>query len=389
MRTFLMIFLLCTAVNTFSQTNIVDSLQQKIEFLEKRLDEKNYTRVPAEDLEKLLDNKVSAEVYNSLWKWIAGLVVFIGFVGFLVRQYSRTLISEDVQKEVDKKNTELQSKLDNIHKDLQKENQSQDQKINSLQADFEKFKEAQQTFRDETTKAIDDKLRTSFRVLSDNVAEIIENKVIARKYKGADLIEEIEAALNNSGFNFSKGKKIKLVDTLVKCYYYTSDIKDQSEKIINSVRAYEKEFELLTETYATIAIYLTNQYEYYGTKALRDSCLEACEKSISRLNDYGIPYTSKLEVFAIDYAKAFDDTEKQSAIENIKKTMNAIKHNQSPHLCKEIVNRFNSDYAVDYLKPYINWLNENFPDDMNTIRDRANPTGVPKNDNNGEDNEDQ
>jgi hypothetical protein len=144
------------------------------------------------------------------------------------------------------------------------------------------------------------------------------------------------------------------------------------------VNEYEQEFELLTETHATIAIYLTNQYEYYGTKSLRDSCLEACEKSISRLNDYGIPYASKLEIFAIDHEKAFDDSEKQLAIENVKKTMNTIKHNQSPHLCKEIIKRLDSDNEVNFLKPYINWLETNFADDMKSIRERAYPPGEQK-----------
>jgi hypothetical protein len=364
---------LCLVVDVAGQESVIDSLQQKIEFLEQRMDEKNYTRVPTEDLENLLDVKVANEVYNSLWKWIAGLVVFIGFVGYLVRQYSRTLISDDVQKEVTKTRTELLEKLSATNKDLQRENQAQDQKIDTLHADFLKFKEAQQIFREESTKMIDEKLKTSFRVLSDNVAEIIENKAVIKKYKGVDLIEEIEAALNNSGFNFSKTKKVKLIDTLVNCYYYTTEAKDRSERIINIVKEYEKEFELLTQTYATTAIFLTNQYEYYGIKLLRDSCLDACEKSISRLYDYGTAYTLKLEVFAIDYFKAFDETDKQVAIENIKKTMNAIRHNQSPHICMEILERFDLDSKVAYLNPYLKLLEEQFHDDMKMIRDRATP----------------
>lgn len=374
MRTILMgLIFLCLAIQARTQENIVDSLQRKINFLEQRLDEKNYTRVPADDFEKLLDNKVSAEVYNSLWKWIAGIVVFIGFVGYLVRQYSRTLISEDVQKEVDKRNKEVLDKLNSIEKELQRENQAQDQKIQTLQNDFVKFGEAQQTFREETTKMIDDKLKTSFNVISDNVADSIEKKVSEKKFKGVDLINEIEAALKNSGFNFSNPKKIKLIDSLVNCYYYTTEAKDRSEKIINIVKEYEKELELLTQTYATTAIFLTNEYEYYGVKLLRDNCLDACEKSISRMYDYGTAYALKLEIYAIDYAKGFDEIEKNAAVENIKRTMNSIKNNQSPHICKEIIERFKLDSAVAYLNPYIKILEEKFPEEMEYIRNRVEP----------------
>jgi uncharacterized membrane-anchored protein YhcB (DUF1043 family) len=266
MRTILpgMIFL-CFALQTNAQENIVDSLQRKIDFLEQRLDEKNYTRVPAEDLEKLLDNKVSAEVYNSIYKWIGFLGGLIALVGFLISAYSRSLIKETVEKESEKKYSTLQTQLDNSKNDLQKENYLQDEKLKQLHQEFEKFAQTQQQFREETARLIDEKVTASFKTLNNNVAESILQRADASAYNSPSVISEIEEFLENKNIVIPVKTRIKMIDSLVRCYYSTQNLGpdiNKYKKMIEIVNRYEKEYDLFPETFVNAAIALSNQYEY-------------------------------------------------------------------------------------------------------------------------------
>ncbi|MBS4065382.1 MAG: hypothetical protein KGZ74_12520 [Chitinophagaceae bacterium] len=387
MRTILlgMIFL-CLAKQINAQENIVDSLQRKINFLEQRLDEKNYTRVPAEDLEKLLDNKVSAEVYNSIYKWIGFLGALIALVGFLISAYSRSLIKETVEKEAEKKYNTLQTQLDNSKNELQKENYLQDEKLKQLHQEFEKFAEAQQHFRVETARLIDEKVTASFKTLNNNVAESILQRADASAYNSPSVISEIEEFLENKNIVIPVKTRIKMIDTLVRCYYSTQNLSpeiNKYKKMIEIVNRYEKEYDLFPETFVNAAIALSNQYEYYGVKSDRDACLEACDKSIVRLQDYGTAYAVKLEVYAMDYKKAFNESEKEEAKMNLKRVFASINNNQSKHICKEVNERFNLDYKISYLNPYIVVLDTDFTAEMLAIKQRAEPAPEQNKEDNG------
>jgi hypothetical protein len=94
-------------------------------------------------------------------------------------------------------------------------------------------------------------------------------------------------------------------------------------------------------------------------------------KSIVRLQDYGTAYAVKLEVYAMDYKKAFNESEKAEAKMNLKRVFAAINNNQSKHICKEVNERFNLDYKIPYLNPYIVVLDTDFTDEMLAIKQRA------------------
>ena len=111
--------------------------------------------------------------------------------------------------------------------------------------------------------------------------------------------------------------------------------------MIRLLRKYETDAELTLKpsTYANAAIALSSIYARHGNKADRDTCIDCCDKSLSRLPNYGLPYAMKLEVSMIDFKKAFDDNDKQAALENIRRTFNDIKNNQSHALSYEIIER--------------------------------------------------
>ena len=253
----------------------------------------------------------------------------------------------------------------------------QDEKLKQLHQEFEKFATAQHQFREETAKLIDEKVTASFKTLNNNVAESILQRADAAAYNSPSVIPEIEEFLENKNIVIPVKTRIKMIDTLVRCYYSTQNLGpevNKYKKMIEIVNKYEKEYDLFPETFVNAAIALSNQYEYYGVKSDRDACLEACDKSIVRLQDYGTAYAVKLEVYAMDFKKAFNEAEKEDAKTNIKRVFTSINNNQSKHICKEVNDRFNLDYKIPYLNPYIVVLDTEFSAEMNAIKQRAGHT---------------
>jgi hypothetical protein len=160
----------------------------------------------------------------------------------------------------------------------------------------------------------------------------------------------------------------------MRCLYYTGQYGVKTvryKEMINLLNSYEKNFDLLPETYANSAIALSNQYGEYGLKIDRDACLDACEKSISKLPDYGLAYAIKLEVLLMDYEKAYDDNEREISIASIKRTLKSISSNSSIFIRGELLERFEEDMAL--LQKYLRNIEKICPKEMEELRTRALP----------------
>jgi uncharacterized protein (TIGR03067 family) len=305
------------------------TLTNRINALEQRLDTANYVRVPRQDFENKLDIQVKNEVYDVVWKWIAGLAIIITGVGFLGSYYLKGQSEKAVKNE---------------------------------------FKKG---FEEKMNVALK-KIESALNMAWNGFADVLTTRAKERKYFGMDLITEIEGFLDNENVKISDEKKITLIDDLMRCYYYTIERPhNRNKKMIDLLRKFEKNFELRPETYSNAAIAFSNEYEFHGNKGDRDTCLENCNNSISRLKDYGIPYTVKLEVFMIDHLKAYSDDDKQTSIENIRRTFKEIENNQSQILPFEIVERIQVDESVPFLEKYIQKLLSMFARELNIIRERA------------------
>ena len=67
-------FILSYTLNVHAQPSTNDSLKAKIDTLEKKLEEDNYTRIPKKDFDNLLAEKVNEQVSEELQgiiKWIS------------------------------------------------------------------------------------------------------------------------------------------------------------------------------------------------------------------------------------------------------------------------------------------------------------------------------
>lgn len=325
------IFILCSVYNAHAQPSNNDSLKNKVDTLEKKLSEDNYTRIPKKDFDNILAVKVNEQVSNELQgiiKWIsviAGLITLI--LSFLAKYYFNDLI----RKELASASAKLEENI----------------KI-----------------------SIDKRLVDTVGVIWEDGASNLIRKAKELNYQDESIINSISHFLETENLKLDEEVKLNLIAALVKCYFY-SQKKDKIERLIQIINKYENEkIKLRPETYADAAIVFCDNYEFYGTANYLTAAISYCDKSISTLPDYGTPYAVKFEVFMINFKKAYDNTESANALDNVKKLFKAIANNKSDVVCAETIVRFFGDKKV-YLKEYLEELEKQFPAEITEMKQRA------------------
>lgn len=319
----------CCFNYSFSQGNI-DSLNAKIDSLERKLNNENYTRIPNKDFDNILSQKVNEEVsdqIDNVKKWIAiieGLIVLC--LGFFAKYYFKDM----VQKELKETSAKLEASINDL---------------------------------------IDKRLTESIGIIWDDVASNLLSKAKQSNYQDDSIINSISHFLETENLKVSDDLKSELITALVRSYFYSAK-KDKVERLMQIITKYENEkIKIKPETYADAAIVFCDNYEYFGTQNFYNSSVEYADKSINALPDYGVAYAIKFEVFLISYKKAGDDaTEKANALDNIKRLFRSISNNKSDVVCAEAIVRFEDD---TYLKDYLGELNKQFTNEMKEMNQRA------------------
>lgn len=370
MKNILLLLAIIISVQTSAQKNDeIVKLKKQIDSLQQRIEEKSYTRIPALDYEKNLQVSVEKAVSDSITNWIGFLALMIGLVGVFVGAFFKNQIRDQVSEN-------LKTITDTINEFKSSEleiNTKQDDKLKEFDNEFINLKEALNKFMAESEIQINKKVNQTLSFMGNDIADSKMRIAEARQYKGMELIGEIISLLDNENIVMRKAKRVALIDILMRCYYYTPPIDENFKQMIKLLRRYETDTELtlMPETYATAAIALCNNYEYYGSKEDRETCIDCCDKSLKCLHGYGLPYAIKLEVAMIDLKKAFDDKDRQAALENLNRIFNDIRNNQHTALSYDIISRLEQDRLVKYLQEYIDNLELLFADNLLEIRERV------------------
>lgn len=386
-KLYLYILLITSFSNvSFSQQTVVDSLQRRIETLEKLLNDKNYSRVPNVDLDKNLDYIVTEKISSKILYWMGAIGAILAFGGFSLLNFMKNSVKDEsvkfikenhdeIKKELKETKILLEEKLKNEKEILTNVNISQDNEITKLKVEMENRLQNLTGLQEQTLTDVDLRINNALKILWDDIANNKYDLAEKAEFNGQELINDIKTFLENKSVELSNDKKVLLVDCLMRCYYHTAtkDANERNIKMIALLNQYEneKELKLMHTTYANAAIALINTYEFYGSKDVRASCIECCNKSLALLSDYGLVYALLLEVYMIDYKMSFSPEEKQAAEENLQRTFKSIENNKSTALCIEILMRIDGDKKVEYLKTYIDLLEDIYSDELMEIKDRA------------------
>jgi len=316
-----------------SQTVIkVDSLQEKVVKLNQKIEEGSYTRIPNRDFENIVDNKIEKSLRETLRWWLFVIAALVSVLGFLVNKYAKAYLQTIV-----------------------------DEKVNLLKKENE------------------DKIRSiSTRYFSTVIESLLDFKVetITKKnhYVDEAMVNDLKNYLNDESLNIPEPKKVSLIDTIMRCYYY-SNYPQRIEKMIDLIKEYEEKFTLLQTTYVNAAIAFGDMYDRYGNRDFMTSAIENCNKSIKILPDYGLAYALKLELYVMAMSKSFDEADLQQNERELRKVFIDIENNRSTFLCKELIDRFEIDRNT-FMAPYLEKLYAEFPDEISKILERAKPATV-------------
>jgi hypothetical protein len=325
------IFIMGCVCQTHAQQSINDSLQYRIDTLEKKLKESNYTRIPNKDFDNLLSQKVDEQVSEEIQGIIKWISIIAGLIAVILSFLAKYYFNDIIRKELASTSLKLEENI---------------------------------------RTSIDKRLVDTVGVIWEDGASNLIRKAKELNYQDESIINSISHFLETENLKLDEEVKLNLIAALVKCYFY-SQKKDKIERLIQIISKYENEkIKLRPETYADAAIVFCDNYEFYGTGNYLTAAIDYCDKSISTLPDYGTPYAVKFEVFMINYKKAYDNTESANALENVRKLFKAIANNKSDVVCAETIVRFFGDKKV-YLKEYLEEVEKQFPQEIKEMKQRA------------------
>jgi len=401
MKSLLLAVALLLTVNLYAQPD-VDSLRRRIDTLEQALKEKNYMRVPVGDLDKTLE----IHVQSQMLKYLGILAVLLITGTFSIFKILQRNVAEEVkgkyatlENQMNEFNKNLKTAMNELYEDLKdksteirdtfkeqlsefkdthkRENDRQDVTIKTVTDSVVSMRSRQESFLAEVSKDVEQKISEATRIIWNDIAD---NKIRTVKdlgFKGSSLAKELSEFLDNPSVKLSTDKKKQLVDALMRCFYYSDnkDLKEQGfDTNYNEMAKLLKKYdvlELLPETYATAAIAFNNIYEQHHMPEDKKFCLDCCDKSLNKNKDYGEAFAVKLEVYAIDHVKAFDNAEKQKSKEELKRIFHEIKVSRSNYLHIDTLSRLYIDRNVKNLKVYIDELEKICSDEMLYMKEKA------------------
>jgi len=312
---------------TFASNEVNDSLKAQIIKLEKQIEQGSYTRIPNEDFENIIDNKIQKSMRDTINWWLFVIAALFSVLGFLVNKYAKAY---------------LQTIIDEKVNNLKKENE---EKIKNISNHY-------------FSSVIESLLDFKIDMITKKNNKIDEN-----------VVDDLKSYLSDENMIISEQKKVFLIDTIMRCYYY-NNYPQRIEKMIDLIREYEEKFTLIETTYANAAIAFSGMYDRYGTKDFLISAIENCNKSIKILPDYGLAFAQKLELCIMAISKSFDETERKQYEYELLKVFKDIENNTSTYLCAELIARFEID-KTSYLGPYLDKLYAEYPDEMAKIITRT------------------
>gem|GEM_PF-3180797 len=392
------------------ETETIVALQKKIDSLEQRLDEKNYTRVPNAAIDEELNKKVKDSVGE--WfdrnKWIngsifGGLILIVGiFILTIGRKWMTKELNDKLQNEVATKTKDIKDLFaehkTSLKEDIKDWKDSMIAKFEELNKNIERFKSessdnllrlkqeiygdieriTQEKFRDldKSNKEIQAEMNEALDQLFAQTVESI-TETAQRKGKAVDpkAEEQIKFVLKRlkQGTIQNDTLATQALESIILYYYYIL----KTDKMIELIKDYKDVYSLSSTIYANAALAFLDLYERYNQDSYKISCLEYSDESIKKTPDYGTAYAIKIEVHLINLVKGYSEKVKEDAKIEIDKILHQVLNMQSVYIHKEIVERLEQD-SQHYMAPYIAHLNEFFPNQMKAMYEKANPTPTPK-----------
>jgi hypothetical protein len=91
-----------------------DSLKAQITELEKQIEQGSYTRIPNEDFENIIDNKIQKSMRDTINWWLFVIAALFSVLGFLVNKYAKAYFQTIIDDKVNNLKRENEEKIKSI-----------------------------------------------------------------------------------------------------------------------------------------------------------------------------------------------------------------------------------------------------------------------------------
>jgi hypothetical protein len=301
----LLAILMCLSFNfLFSQLDTTHN-RLAVRAIDSLINEKNYTRIPNEDFDELIDNKVATKINEKFTFWITLIGVLIGAIAgvaaYAFNNKMKQLISEQVT-------TLSDQKMESIRRYIL------DSRKYTLRSDLEVIKNKINTNPKSEANIIDAR-----RLLEE-----------IKEFKNPELLSDIIDLL---AVAYSRNRNPKEIEKLIETNEGSCEIKET--------------------TYMNAAILYMDLYELDGSAWYKENSLKYCKVSAQKVPHYGEPQGIMLLTYAIDYVNNPNKDIKQSSIENAKKLIDEILTGSDFLTAYYTVDRLNRDKKSKVFNKYI------------------------------------
>lgn len=286
----------------------------------------------------------------------------------------RSMLDNQVQQASLSTNKNISDFQSNTNNRLKQVEEQLTKMVENTQVMVKAVQAAQENLEKVSSDKIDAKFSEAFDFLWADIISGMIDRAKDRGYKGQALIDDFQKLLKRE-LKITVDLQVKIIDTLMRCYYNTECIENgvdkRYDKMVALIRNYEDKYDLLAETYANAAIGLTNYYELFGTSDLLEAAIANCDKSIQRNRDYGLPYALKMELYSIASTKTREEELKAGYKEEIESLLYLIDRIPSALLKGEFLERLHMDKQLPYLKYHIEQLYLNYAKELTPFRENV------------------
>ncbi|MFD0862432.1 hypothetical protein ACFQ1M_09425 [Sungkyunkwania multivorans] len=323
-----LILILALFTFTFFASERVTAQDADIERLvEQRVDsiiaEGQYTRIPNEDFETIIDNKVSVKINEKLRFWVTIIGLFITALGGLGAYTFNNKIQQIIKEQADK---QVKSKFESINEDL---------------LDYAKF----------AAKSKLEDLKKKYDIDPNSELNVIEGKKLLSELDTHEHIELLPETID-----------------LVGLMNYTRRKAPEIDKLIEN---YGERFELKETTYMNAAILHMDDYELNGSKYSKQQCVDYCNFVSKRIPHYGEPKGTLILLYAIDHQNAIVPEEKEDILKTVRVLIQDILKGSSGQLASSTVSRINRDKKSTIFGHYISHIETQLPEEFSALYEKA------------------
>lgn len=312
----------------------------------------NYYKIPKDDFEKILNNRIEGQVSSKLEFWMKLFGVLFALLGAFGVWQIRQILKNSINEVIESNNRNFLLEIKDVKSKIDEQRIEIKEDIKEIYTTIDKRYEE---FRNITTEAN----KAAARI---EVERTKSNKSLSGEVKIKMLEEKLKVAVGFNDNDFTS----EVIDLLGTEYF-----KINSPKLIPLIDQYSNSpIKMFSKTYMNGGLDQYFLYEEHYLDSYKQNCLKYCDKAIELSPVYGEAYFTKLAVYAMDYEKTDDKNKKNEYKTEIKNILDIV-FNSSELMNNSLIASINYRMNLGNYGQRVNTIKSLFPDEYSKITEKS------------------